>query len=177
VREVGADKGRPAVDQRIGKGKLVERLVPELALRVGREDAGADAGERRGEHDGLRGAGVAAGDCLSDAAADVVADQDHVAEAELGHESADARRLSVGGVGGGPDVEVAIGISEAPEVRNDDVGAGVLEAAADLGVVRGTAGPAVQEDDGRTAAVALVGEAEPVDGRASGHERFIPDGA
>ena len=54
----------------------VERLVPELPLRVGLEDALADARQRRGEHEAAQVVGQAPRDRLRDAAADVVAGED-----------------------------------------------------------------------------------------------------
>src|SRR3954453_16120384 len=67
-----------------------------------------------------------------------------------------------GGRVGGPAV-VAVRAAEAAQVGHDDVGA-VAQQRRDLALVRARARPAVQEDDRRAGAGAVVLPAEPVAG-------------
>ena len=77
VLEVGADAVAVAVEEPLGQVEAVEGLVPELALRVGAEDAGADAGHGRRDDHPAHEVGPGARDALGRARADVVAADDH----------------------------------------------------------------------------------------------------
>ena len=73
VPQVFPDGVGIAVDQLGGERKLVEGLIPELALCLRCEHAIAGSGQRGREHKGLHQIGMHPGDTLRDAAADVVA--------------------------------------------------------------------------------------------------------
>lgn len=73
MRQVGADRVGPAIDELLGQIELVEGLIPEFALRRGAEDTGADAGQRRRDDQAAQQAGPVGGDSLRNPAADVIA--------------------------------------------------------------------------------------------------------
>ena len=69
--KVLANRRAVAVDERFGELKLVERLIPELALSARAQHAVADSGQGRTEHDGPKAARCSPGHRLGDPAADV----------------------------------------------------------------------------------------------------------
>src|SRR4051812_10716627 len=81
---------------------------------------------------------------------------------------ASAGDASGGGGAGRRRAVVAVRAAEAAQVGHDDVGA-VAQQRRDLALVRARARPAVQEDDRRAGAGAVVLEAEPVDGPTARH--------
>ena len=151
----------------------MERLIPEGALALRREDAVADAGERRREDQRADGVGPLAGHELGHAAADVVADAPPAVEAELVDQADDGGRLLRRAVGLGGRPVVGVGLAEAAQVRHDDVG-DLREPGHDRRVVRARARPAVEQHDGSARARAVVGEREAVDGSAARHSTGRP---
>jgi hypothetical protein len=168
VPEVGAQRVGVAVHQGVGERELVEGLVPELALGLGRQDALAHAGQRRRQDERAHGRRAQAGDRLRHAAADVVAGQHDGLEADLVDEREHARRLRVGGVRVRRRRVVAVRAAEAAQVGRDDVGV-VAQERDDRAVVGPRAGPAVQQHDRGARALAVVLQGESVDGPAQGH--------
>src|SRR6185369_7546601 len=71
VRQVVADRAGLAVQQLLGQGQLVERLIPELPLGRRVQDPGPDAGQRRGDDQVAGQRRLGRGERLRDPAADV----------------------------------------------------------------------------------------------------------
>ena len=94
MRQVGADRVGPAIDELLGQVELVEGLIPELALRRGAEDTGADARQRRRNDQAAHQAGPLGGDGLRDPAADVIAGDDQPVQMEFLDQGYDAAGLS-----------------------------------------------------------------------------------
>ena len=94
MRQVGADRVGPAIDELLGQVELVEGLIPELALRRGAEDTGADAWQRRRNDQAAQQAGPLGGDGLRDPAADVIAGDDQPVQMEFLDQGYDAAGLS-----------------------------------------------------------------------------------
>jgi hypothetical protein len=157
-----------SVDQLGGERKLVEGLIPELALRLGGEHTMAGAGQRGREDKGLHQIRMHPGHALRDAAADVVTGDDDIGQAQFLDQSDDAVGL------GGRAVEVTdrhlvfVRPAETAQIGNDDVG-DLAEYGNDPAVVMPVSGPSVQQHDGRRTPgpEAVEGQSKPVHGRAA----------
>jgi len=119
VPQVGPDGIGLAVDQLGAQLELVERLVPELPLRLRPQDPVADPRQRRGDHEGADQIGPGGGDGLGDPAADVVSGDDRPGDAELPDQRDEAAGLSGGGVLAGRLGRVPVGLAEPAQVRRD----------------------------------------------------------
>jgi PAS domain S-box-containing protein len=108
MRQVGADRVGPAVDELLGQIELVEGLIPELALGGRAEDARADAGQRRREDQAAQQAGPVGGHGLRDPAADVVSRYHQPVQIELLDQGDDAAGLSGCRVRGGRVLEMLV---------------------------------------------------------------------
>jgi len=154
-------------------GTLMRSAGGRSVSAVGVQDPLAGAGHRRSGHERTDRLRMPGGDRAADAAADVVADQHRAVEPELVDQPEHARRLGIGGVGLRGRPVVAVGLSEAAQVGHHDVGVG-SEQRDDIAVVGARPRPAVQQDDGRAGARAVVGETEPVDRGAVPHQAGWP---
>jgi hypothetical protein len=142
VPQVFSDRVRVAVDQLGGQWKLVESLIPELALCVCGEYAIACAGQRGRKHKASHQIGMHPGDALRDAATDVIACDDHVRQTQFFDQPDDAAGLCGGAVEVLHRHLVFVRAAEPAEIRNDDVG-DVAENRNDLSEVMPVARPAV----------------------------------
>ena len=142
----------------------MERLVPELALRLRRQHAIAGARERRGEDQPAHALRCGPGDGLRDAAADVVAREHGAVDPEVVHEADDAARLCRRGVADGRLHRVFVGLPEPAQVRHDDVRLAGQQRR-QRAVVGARPRPAVQQQHQRPVARAVVGQEEAVDRR------------
>ena len=121
--QVFADRVGVAVDQLIGERQLVERLVPELPLRLRGEYAIAGAGQRGRQHQRLHQFGMHPRHALRDAAADVVAGEHDPGQTQFLDQSHHAAGLRGGAVEVTHRHRVLVGTAEAAQIGNDDVGA------------------------------------------------------
>jgi hypothetical protein len=148
VLQVGPHGGPVAVEDLLDQRQLVERLVPELAYRLGAEHALAGARQRRRERQRAHRVRRVTCDRLRDPAADVVAGDQRPLEPQLVDQAEHTACLRDRRVRVARGLGVLVGLPEATEMRHHDVGAIGQQRHHRL-VVAAVARPAVQEHHGR----------------------------
>ena len=168
VPQIGANGRRLPVEDLLDQAQLMKRLVPELLLRPGREDAVADAWYRRRDDERAHPIRGCASQGLGYAAADVVAGDHRRTQLQLLDQSDHAAHLSVGRVLLGRTGRVLVGFTKAAEIGIDHLG-DVGQARNHLAVVEPITRPAVEQHHRVARPGTVVGESKAIHAGRSRH--------